>query len=207
MNRSVLMVSDGIVHPSLAARYALRKVLAVGRHYHVKRVASLEILPGMNLAPYRALALFFQHRELSPQALKCLGDFVEQGGGLMAIHSAAASFTQEPAYAEILGGRFVSHGPVQTFRVLPAAPQDEIFGHVPAFLVRDELYRHTYDPEDRVHFYTLVGEQREPVVWTRRYGQGRVCYCSLGHVAGSFRKRPVRRILQRGLAWICRHQD
>jgi type 1 glutamine amidotransferase len=69
--------------------------------------------------------------------------------------------------------------------------------------VRDELYRHDYDPDNLIHFHTSVGGEREPVVWTRFWGQGRVCYCALGHTVGSMRHPQVQQILQRGLRWSC----
>ena len=43
-----------------------------------------------------------------------------------------------------------------------------------------------------------------PVVWKTRYGQGRVFYSSLGHVAAEFAVPEMRTILQRGLLWAAR---
>ncbi|HQL09936.1 MAG TPA: ThuA domain-containing protein, partial [Lentisphaeria bacterium] len=41
-----------------------------------------------------------------------------------------------------------------------------------------------------------------PVVWTRRYGKGRVFYSSLGHVIADFERTPeVLEITVRGLMW------
>jgi type 1 glutamine amidotransferase len=147
--------------------------------------------------------LYVHHHTLSPETLKHLEDSLQAGGGLLALHSASASFKEESGYHRILGGRFVDHGPVETFLVQPARPRDEVFGKIPSFSVRDELYRHEYDEANRVHFYTTVGEAREPVVWTRRQGRGRVCYCALGHTVRVMRQRQVQQIIQRGLGWVC----
>ena len=38
-----------------------------------------------------------------------------------------------------------------------------------------------------------------PVVWTKMYGQGRVFYSSLGHVAATVREPDPLRLLTRGL--------
>jgi type 1 glutamine amidotransferase len=40
-----------------------------------------------------------------------------------------------------------------------------------------------------------------PVVWKRRWGQGRVFYSSLGHVAADFDVPEVREIMRRGMLW------
>jgi type 1 glutamine amidotransferase len=206
-----LFISDGIVHPSLLARFWLRRALSsppvpgatdVPR-YGFHRVASLEALPRVwRLDSFPAIVLYVHHRTLSPSALEHLERFLQAGGGLLALHSASASFKEEPRYHDILGGRFVGHGPVEAFVVQPAVAQDEVFGEVPEFSVRDELYRHEYNAANRIHFYTPVDGEREPMVWTRRRGQGRVCYCALGHTASVMRHPRVHQILQRGLAWV-----
>jgi type 1 glutamine amidotransferase len=174
--------------------------------YRFQQAVSLEALPGLPLEPFpppfQGMVLYVHHETISPAALESLDSFVRQGGGLLAVHSASASFKQEERYFEILGGRFVEHGPVEPFQVQPTTAPDEIFD-VPAFSVTDELYRHEYDPGNRTHYFTIVDSEREPVVWTRRHGQGRVCYCALGHTADTVRHPNVQRILQRGLAWAC----
>jgi type 1 glutamine amidotransferase len=43
-----------------------------------------------------------------------------------------------------------------------------------------------------------------PVVWKRRWGEGRVFYSSLGHVAGDFEVYEAREIMQRGMLWATR---
>jgi type 1 glutamine amidotransferase len=43
-----------------------------------------------------------------------------------------------------------------------------------------------------------------PVVWKRRYGEGRVFYSSLGHVSKEFEVPEMRTILRRGLVWAAR---
>jgi type 1 glutamine amidotransferase len=40
-----------------------------------------------------------------------------------------------------------------------------------------------------------------PVVWKKHYGQGRVFYTSLGHVAADFNVPEAREIVKRGLLW------
>lgn len=197
-----LLVSDGLVHPSLLGRFWLRRALTALPGYLFRRVALLEALPHLSLDSFRAVVLYIHHPTLSPAALERLDAFLEQGGGLLAVHAASASFKEEPHYYDILGGRFVGHGPVEEFLVQPAAPQDEVFTAIPEFSVRDELYRHEYDAANRIHFYTVLGDEREPVVWTRRWGQGRVCYCALGHTVSAMRHPCVQQILQYSLAWV-----
>jgi type 1 glutamine amidotransferase len=202
LEKLVLLVSDGVVHPSLLVRFWLRRALIAMPGYRFRRVASLEVLPERPLAPVGAVVLYVHHDTISLPALEQLEEFVGGGGGLLAIHSASASFSQEERWFELLGGRFVEHGPIEQFEVRPSELQGSTFGEIPPFSVRDELYRHEYDLDNRVHFYTEVGGEQEPVVWTRSLGSGRVCYCALGHTVGSMRHPQMVQILRRGLAWV-----
>lgn len=43
-----------------------------------------------------------------------------------------------------------------------------------------------------------------PVVWKRRYGEGKVFYSSLGHVAADFDVPEVKEIIRRGMLWAAR---
>ncbi len=104
---------------------------------------------------------------------------------MLAIHSATASFKQEPRYFEILGGRFRVHGAIQTFEVSQTQSAEDVFGHVAPFQIKDELYIHELAPEIAVHFEAMHDGEPVPVVWTRRYGAGRVCYAMPGHTAES----------------------
>ncbi len=202
MNRSILLVSSGLRHPSPFARFFLRRVLTAGSTYRVHQVRSLESLPRLSLESFGALVLYVHDEAGSPPALLVLDDFVAHGGGLLALHAASASYTDEAQWLRILSGRFREHGPIETFRVEPTLEEDEIFGGIPAFSIRDELYRHDYDPHLRFHFATTVNGSLEPVVWTKYWGVGRICYCSLGHMASSIRHPQVREILRRGLNWV-----
>lgn len=174
--------------------------------YHIRQVASLEALPGLRLDSFRALVLYFHHKTLSAPALAALERFVHQGGGLLALHSASASFKEEPDYFDILGGRFDHHGPVQVYRVEPAVLASELSGASGSFSIRDELYRHKYDPGNTVHFWVETEQGREPLVWTRSYGQGRVCYCAAGHCSATLRHPSIQSIIRRGLGWVCGEQ-
>ena len=43
-----------------------------------------------------------------------------------------------------------------------------------------------------------------PVVWKRRFGAGKVFYCSLGHVDVDFGVAEAQTITERGLLWATR---
>lgn len=203
MDHSVLLVSAGLFHPSLQVRFFVRRALKAMPGYCFRQASSLEVLPRLALDAYQAVVLYVHHDSISPAALDCLEGFVTDGGGMLAIHSASASFKDEDRFHQLLGGCFVKHGPIETFEVHPCLPDDDVFAGITPFSVRDELYLHEYDLDNRIHFSTAVDGAREPVVWTRTPGKGRVCYFSLGHTLNSVRNPQAQQIMRRGLAWVC----
>lgn len=170
----------------------------------------MEALTHLPLEQYRGLVLYFHHKRISDAALRAFDQYVLAGGGVLAVHSASASFKQTPGYFEILGGRFVRHGPVRAFQVSSTEPVDELFGRGRSFTLVDELYRHEWHPSNRIHFQIEVNENgsvfQEPFAWTRNHGKGRVAYVSGGHVAGSFRQPEVQHILTNALSWVTGEQ-
>jgi hypothetical protein len=57
-HQSVVLVSDGLVHPSLPARFRLRQGLAAQPEYRFRRVSSLETLFRLSLTLFQAIVLF-----------------------------------------------------------------------------------------------------------------------------------------------------
>lgn len=204
LNSRVLLVSDGLAHPSWPARRWLKRSLQAMSGYVFQQVASLEVLPQLDVSTFKAIVLYFHHKTISPSALSCLDEFVRRGGGVLGIHSATASFKQEPRYFGILGGRFRMHGAVQVFTVYQTRTTDKVFGSLGPFQIKDELYIHELEPEITIHFETMHEGQSVPVVWTRRYGAGQVCYAMPGHTVESMKHPMVHDILRRGLMWVCR---
>jgi len=81
-----------------------------------------------------------------------------------------------------------------------------------SFEYRSEQYYMHVDPANEVlATTTFTGEHAPwtegvvmPVVWKKRYGQGRVFYCSLGHRAYELDVPELRTILTRGMLWAAR---
>ncbi|MCS7282265.1 MAG: ThuA domain-containing protein [Anaerolineae bacterium] len=196
---NVLLVTDGLIHPPLIGRLALHRALRRVPGLSFRHIPSLEHLPA-DLSDCAALVLYYHHRTISAGALDRLDDFVRSGGGVLALHSATASFKDCPRYAEILGGRFVGHPPVQRLELRRV--RDDIFGEIEPFVVEDELYFHELRPPVTIHFVADHQGEEVPVVWTRHYGRGRVCYAVPGHTASSMSNETYQRLLQRALLWV-----
>ena len=197
--KKVILVTDGIFHPPLLGRMALIRVLRQMDDFSFRHIHSMEQLP-VDLDKCSALVLHYHHKRISAEALARLRGFVENGGGILAIHAATASFKETQPYFEILGGRFMEHGKVDIFEV--RLVKHDIFSGISDFVVKDELYIHELKPGIEVHFTAKQAGQEVPIVWTYRYGKGKVCYAVPGHTMSSMYNPAYQDVLRRGLKWV-----
>ncbi len=204
MKKRMLVVSAGLVHPSVTARRRLNAI--IGGDDRIEPVVTSRVagLARLSEGGFDAALLYFHRRHICEAALSALDRFVTDGGGLLAVHGASASFKKTPHYFDILGGRFLTHGRIGPYTVLRTGWADPAFTVGEPFTVTDELYIHHYRDDATIQYVTQTKDGLEPVVWTRLHGRGRVCYISLGHAAAVLRDNSVRQIISDALSYILR---
>jgi len=67
-------------------------------------------LNSQNLSKFDAVLLYAKYDSMAPAQEKALLDFVNSGKGFLAVHSAAESFPNSPAYIRLVGGELDHHG-------------------------------------------------------------------------------------------------
>jgi type 1 glutamine amidotransferase len=139
---------------------------------------------------------------------------VEAGVGLAGCHGGMCdAFRESTDWQFMTGGQWVAHpgGDGVEYEVRFVRGSDPIVEGLPDFTVRSEQYYMHVDPAVKVLAVTRFpvapgphtpnGPVDMPVVWTKRWGRGRVFYCSLGHQAAVLDREPVRTLLARGCSW------
>jgi uncharacterized protein len=151
---------------------------------------------------------------INPEQEKGLLDAVMSGVGIAGWHgSMGDSFRNNPAYQWMVGGQWVAHPDnIIEYEVNIINHEDPITQGIADFKVKSEQYYLHVDPSNEVLATTTFHPQSAPwvdgcvmpVVWKRRWGQGRVFYSSLGHVASDFNVPDVLEIQKRGMLWASR---
>ena len=122
----------------------------------------------------------------------------------------ADAFRDSVDYQFMVGGQWVAHpGNIIDYRVNVTNQDDSIAQGIPDFNMHSEQYYMHVDPSNEVlATTTFSGEYAPwidgvvmPVVWKRMYGNGRIFYSSLGHVAADFDVPEAKEIQRRGLLW------
>ena len=152
--------------------------------------------------------------EISAEQEKGLLEAIKRGVGLAGWHGGLAdSFRDNPNYQFMVGGQFVAHpGGIVDYEVNIADREDPITAGLEDFRMRSEQYYLHVDPHIEVLATTTFSGDHAPwiegavvpVAWKKRWGAGRVFYCSLGHVATDFDVPEVRELVGRGMLWASR---
>jgi uncharacterized protein len=199
--KRILLVARRNEHPPYRGCQALVQALLALEGCLIKPVESLEQVP-IDLMAYDAMVLYFHEDKISDPAMSKFEQFVVKGGGVLAIHSATASFMKSAQYFEILGGRFLEHGPVSSFEIMPVTSSTGIFAGIQPFSVKDELYIHETQPGIKPQFIAIHNKEKIPVIWTHHYGKGRICYAVPGHRTETMRQPDYQFLLQQALKWV-----
>jgi hypothetical protein len=170
-----------------------------------------------DLDGYDLVVDYLTDSHLDPGPLDGLCSFVADGGGYLGVHCAADLTSAAdgeggvdpgdepvPALRDLLGGHFLDHPDRSTFGAVVVDRDHPVTDGVDDFAVYDEPYRVDCD-EDRVRVLARMDHPdlaEYPVAWVRRYGDGRVCYSSLGHTVESFENESHRRLLRNAVAWL-----
>lgn len=148
---------------------------------------------------------------------KGLLDAIKGGVGVAGWHGGMAdAFRNNTEYQFMVGGQWVAHpdGIIDyTVNIVPDKKDDPIVAGLGDFAMKSEQYYMHTDPGNEVLVTTTL-EGREsapwvngtvmPVVWKRMWGEGRVFYSSLGHVAADFDVPEAKEIQRRGMVWAAR---
>lgn len=142
-------------------------------------------------------------------------DWVASGHGFAGMHSAADTYHDAPAYLDMLGNEFLTHGAEATVEA-----RVENSSHPAAaplgtrFTVFDEIYKFARQNRGAVtmllsldrHPADGLPDQNQPadlpLAWAKSHGRGRVFYTALGHRDDVWRNPLYQQHVLGGLRWI-----
>ena len=145
---------------------------------------------------------------------------VASGVGIAGCHGGMCdSFRECVEWQFMTGGQWVAHpgGDGVEYKVDVRRTSGPITEGIDDFTVKSEQYYVHVDPSIEVlattrfpvvkWYHSTNGQVDVPVVWTKRWGHGRVFYNSLGHHADVFDIPAALEMMRRGFLWAAEGKD
>ena len=163
---------------------------------------SLRELDLKRLSNYDVLLIYANIERIEPAQEQALFDYVEAGGGLVAVHCASFCFLNSSRYVQLIGAQFARHGTGE-FETRVIDSEHPIMQGIRPFRTWDETYvHHRHHPEGRQVLQVRDEDGRaEPWTWVRLQGKGRVFYTAYGHDARTWQNPGFHDLLERGIRW------
>lgn len=145
---------------------------------------------------------------------------VASGVGIAGCHGGMCdSFRDCVEWQFMTGGQWVAHpgGDGVEYKVNVRRASSPIVEGIEDFSVKSEQYYVHVDPAIEVlattrfpvvnWYHASNGQVDVPVVWTKKWGHGRVFYNSLGHHADIFNIPSALKLMRRGFLWAAEGKD
>ncbi len=153
--------------------------------------------------------------EIDAQVMTKVSCAIQNGTGIAGCHGGMGdSFRNSTDWQFIVGGQFVAHPGNDGVRYEVQLLDDELTKNIENFFVETEQYYMHIDPAVKVLAITRFpvssgphdsnGEVEMPVIWTKKFGEGKVFYCSLGHHPDILKIPEVESLMRRGMVWASR---
>jgi type 1 glutamine amidotransferase len=166
------------------------------------------------MATYDLISQVYTMSTISKEQVQGLLAAIHRGAGFAGWHGGMAdAFRDSVDYQFMVGGQWVAHpGNIIDYTVNIIDHADPITAGLSDFRMHSEQYYMHVDPSNQVlatttfdaTYHDWIDGVVMPVVWKRRWGQGRVFYASVGHVAADFAVPEAKEIVRRGLLWAGR---
>lgn len=159
--------------------------------------------------------------EIAGEYVKNVCDAVESGVGIAGCHGGMCdSFRNNTNWQFLTGAQWVEHpgnDGVEYVVNIKKSSSSPIISGINDFSVKSEQYYIHYDPVVDILATTrfpLVdgphaanGAVDVPVVFTKRWGKGKVFYSSLGHVANVFDVPQALQLMRNGFVWAAKKEE
>jgi type 1 glutamine amidotransferase len=198
----ILVFSKTLLYRHASITNGIVAIKELGKKHHFTADATEDAgwFTETNLAKYQAVVFLSTSGEILNDAQQAaFKAYLENGGGLAAVHAAVAGDVATegnwPWYGEALCARFTNHSAVVEAAVQPEDTTNPSTSQLPQKWVRvDEWYNFTASPRGKARVLASLDESTyhggtmgrdHPIAWCHRLGKGRVWYTALGHTEAS----------------------
>ena len=143
---------------------------------------------------------------MTDEQQQAIWDFVNRGGGFLALHNSQGLYPAGGLYYKLFGGDYDGHPKPYTFTIRIEDKNHPITAGVEDFEIFDE--QHTvkyYLGREHLLLRSIAPDNLEAAAgWWREIGKGRFCYLAPGHTPDALGHPMVQRLIRNALRWLVR---
>ncbi len=145
---------------------------------------------------------------MTPAQELAVVQFVQRGGAFLNLHNSMGLYPEDGPYLNLVGGRYIGHGPLERFRVEVVDRTHPVTRGVEDFSVADEQHTPPCD-EEKVHLLLRNRSDDGKVAaagWVYEPGRGRLCHLANGHTRESLLHPAYQLLLRNAVNWCLRRE-
>ncbi|MDR0502147.1 MAG: ThuA domain-containing protein [Treponema sp.] len=220
----ILLLCDDYWHPGKVPADGVAPLLQMGFQFDVITNANdfspdlLKMYPAVLMCKSDEVSQADKQPWKTQAVQKAFVDYVKEGGGLTAVHSATVSGKDTKELDDLLGCRFLNHPNNCPVTVAPVKPHP-VTESVELFCETDEHYRIEITADDAdvllASYSAAQGEESKyqqepyfnvpaaicPAGFVRTVGKGRICVLTPGHLLPVWLNENFQKLLANALNW------
>ena len=204
--------TNGFRHASIEKGVELVTSLGNEHNFTVEATEDSTFFAREDLTPYEAIIFMNTNGDvLAREGEAALEAYIQQGGGFVGVHSAAATEYDWAWYGGLVGAYFDNHPVPQEASLMISDPLHPSTKHLPvAWNHFDEWYNYRSNPRGKVHVLATLDEgsyeggemgHDHPIAWAHTYDGGRAWYTGLGHTLEAYEAVWFQQHLLGGIEW------
>lgn len=221
-NALIFSKTAGYRHSSIPTGIAaITKIFALTGLFNVTASEDAEaVFTTSGLSRFQVIILLHTSGNfLTKDQLSTLRDYVHGGGGVFALHGAAAGMPSSDWYGKLIGAHFDMHPDPEPGSLLVSQPLHSIISsHNPPGKWMDEWYNFTSHPSSNTNLQILLrgdtgsfkgGKHGDdhPLVWCQEFEGGRSVYIALGHFSEAWESEWFTKLVERGILWASGQEE
>ena len=137
---------------------------------------------------------------------QAIWDFVNNGGGFLALHNSHGIYPESGLYYKLFGGNYGGHPKPETFTIRIENKNHPITQGVEDFETFDEQHMSKYylDREHLLLRNISRANDSAPAGWWRELGEGRFVYLAPGHTPEALGHPMMQRLIRNSIHWLLR---
>jgi type 1 glutamine amidotransferase len=145
---------------------------------------------------------------MTDEQQQAIWDFVNNGGGFLALHNAQGLYPPGGLYYKLFGGDYGGHPDPTSFTVRIENQNHPVTAGVEDYEIFDEQHMVKYylDREHLLLRSISSSNQEAAAGWWREMGKGRMVYLSPGHTSEALKHPMTQRLVRNSIRWCLRLQ-